>query len=216
MAFTGSLLSGLNRVSIAPPLRLTVAAPLSLLAEGPSARVFAAHAAILEALASTLSFGTRESAAVAESVAVAAALASDLATTQHVSVVIPASVGVAQSVFLRASQSAGGMKLPLRASQTLAIDTWRALIATLKTAVANARTLLPAAASVALIATAAAIALHVATVRLPDWRKYLEREFGGITRPPRVDAARAPLPINKTDPSQMDISDLAREVIALR
>ncbi|KAJ3231738.1 hypothetical protein HDU81_003548 [Chytriomyces hyalinus] len=199
MAFTGSLLSAIQRVSAPPQM---------LMADAPH-RFIAAQAAALDAIASVLAMGSRESAAVAESVRAAASLAADMAQTEVI-VMAPASVSVgwvAQSVFTRASNQP--MQLPLYNSPSLALDAWKTLISTLKAAVSNAGKALPAAANVALIAAAAAIALHVATVRLPDLRKYLEKQ--GVIRGASSASASKPPQSGSTG-----VDELANEVVALR
>ncbi|KAJ3252515.1 hypothetical protein HDU77_005100, partial [Chytriomyces hyalinus] len=184
------------------------APPQMLMADAPH-RFIAAQAAALDAIASVLAMGSRESAAVAESVRAAASLAANMAQTEVI-VMAPASVSVgwvAQSVFTRASNQQ--LQLPLYNSPSLALDAWKTLISTLKAAVSNAGKALPAAANVALIAAAAAIALHVATVRLPDLRNYLEKQ--GAKRPASSSSTSKP-----QQSGSVGVDELASEVVALR
>ncbi|KAJ3088482.1 hypothetical protein HK100_008025 [Physocladia obscura] len=155
------------------------------------------------ASAAVLSAELAAAAAAASSAPASAATAATTAAAAAVSAAPPVVVSgvlVAQSLLKPAHAS-------LR-SPTLAIDSWKNLIGLLKTAVANASKALPYAAGVALAATAAAIALHVLTVRLPDWRRYFEARNSTVTEIP--DASP------RADPARMDFADLTAEVTALR
>ncbi|KAJ3204372.1 hypothetical protein HDU82_005877, partial [Entophlyctis luteolus] len=213
MAFTGSILRELGRAHAASFSTPSSAGPLSLSSSyfvdgNTSHRVLAAQAAALDALAAVLArfkFGSAGGAelVVADSVANAASLSAELAAAAAPP--SAAVVLVAHGMLNRAQDSVA----LVRNSPSLAIDTWRSLISMLKTALSNAKSVLPYAGGVALAATAAAIAFHVLTVRLPDWRKYLE----GYGRP---NHPGLPPSTERADPASMSIAELTEEVTALR